>query len=220
MTAEPSGPRAALLGVAWKVVAALAAFGALVLGVGVALPGTWSAERTTVVGASPDSVFAWIEAPRRWDRWTAWGGLESTFSGPPRGAGATRSWDDPFMGEGTFAITGSERPRRLEYRVEVEDGAMVTRGTFMLEAAGPDSTRVTWRESGDFGWNPLMGYAALNMDRIQGAELERGLVRLRLLAETGTLPDSLELDRPDPGRQPPGREAPSGPSTPRPTSPR
>jgi hypothetical protein len=219
VTADGRGPRATLLGVAWKVVASLAAFGALVLGVGVALPGTWSAERSTVVGAPPDSVFAWIEAPRRWDRWTPWGGLESTFSGPDRGAGATRSWDDPFMGEGTFTITASERPRRLEYRVEVEDGAMVTRGAFTLDAAGPASTRVTWRESGDFGWNPLMGYAALNMDRIQGTELERGLVRLRLLAETGTLPDSLELDRPAEGGRPAGPGAPSGPSAPRPTAP-
>jgi hypothetical protein len=43
------------------------------------------------------------------------------------------------------------------------------------EAAG---VRVTWRESGDLGRNPLMGFWALFMDRAQSAELAKGLDRL------------------------------------------
>lgn len=185
--------RDGLLSVAWKVVGALAALGALVLGVGVLLPGTWSAERSVVVDAPADSVFGWVAEPRRWDRWTAWSDVESTFSGPERGKGATRSWDDPYMGDGTFTVTASTAPSRLEYRVSVQGGSMVTRGAFEIDGGADGGTRVTWRESGDFGWNPLMGYAALNMDRIQGVELERGLARLKALAETGAVPDSLGL---------------------------
>jgi len=35
-----------------------------------------------------------------------------------------------------------------------------------------------WRERGDFGWNPLLGYVARTMDRTQGAQMEAALARL------------------------------------------
>jgi hypothetical protein len=41
---------------------------------------------------------------------------------------------------------------------------------------------VTWREEGDLGWNPLMGYWALSMNRAQSQELAKGLDRLRSVA--------------------------------------
>lgn len=179
-----------LLSAAWKILAALAAFLALLLGVGLALPGTWSAERERVIEAPPDSVFAHLDVLERWDRWSPWPDVEITRSGPSRGKGATMAWDDPFAGAGSFSIEESSAPDRLAYRVEVEGGSMVTRGVFRLSPAS-GGTRVRWREEGDFGWNPLMGYAALTMHRVQGAELERGLARLAAVVETGTLPDSL-----------------------------
>jgi hypothetical protein len=202
----PGETRSAFLGLAWKAVASLAALGALVLGIGFVLPGTWSTERSVVIAAPPDSIFPWIDSPRRWDRWTQWGGIASTFEGPDRGEGARRTWDDPYMGDGAFTITSAEGPRRLAYRVEVEGGSMRTEGSFTLRSS-EGGTTVVWREAGDLGRNPLMGYAALNMDRLQGTELERGLRRLKLLVETGELPDSLRL--PD-----------VGPTTPRPPTPR
>lgn len=183
-----------LLSVAWKVLAALATLLALVLGVGLALPGTWSAERERVIEAQPDSVFAHLDVLQRWARWSPWPDVEITRSGPPRGEGATMAWDDPFAGAGTFSIVESSRPDRLAYRVQVEGGSMVTRGVFRLSPE-PGGTRVRWREEGDFGWNPLMGYAALTMHRVQGEELERGLARLAAVVETGALPDSLRPGR-------------------------
>lgn len=199
-----------LLGAAWKILAALVAFLVLVLGVGFALPGTWSARREAVVAAPPDSVFPFLDVLERWDRWSPWPDVEIERTGPARGQGATMTWDDPFAGDGRFVLVESDPPRRLGYRVDVEGGSMVTRGRFEL-AATPGGTRVVWWEEGDFGWNPLMGYAALSMHRVQGAELERGLARLRAVVETGELPDSLRpptppgsRDRPGPGGSGPG----------------
>ena len=47
-------------------------------------------------------------------------------------------------------------------------------------------TRVLWRESGNLGANPLMGYWALSMDRVQTSELEKSLDRLVQLVENPT----------------------------------
>lgn len=177
-----------LLGTAWKILTVLSGLLVLFLGVGLALPGTWTATRERVVPVPPDSVFPWLDVLERWQRWTPWPEVEITRSGPPGGEGATMSWDDPFAGDGRFTIVTSEPPRRLTYRVEVEGGSMVTLGTFELQPV-PEGTRVRWTEEGDFGWNPLMGWAALRMDRVQGAELERALRRLETVLTTGALPD-------------------------------
>lgn len=180
-----------LLSVAWKVVAALGALGILVLGVGLALPAAWDVDRTIRIDAPADSIYRWLDDPIAWQAWTVWGGVELMASGPERGAGATLRWDDPYLGDGVFTVVATEPPRLVRYRVEVEGGAMVTEGRLTLTPAQGTGTTVTWHERGDFGWNPMMGYAALNMGRIQGVELERALRRLEALVETGTVPDSL-----------------------------
>jgi len=189
--ANPAGG-SRLLSVAWKAVAGLALAGAAVLVVGGVLPGTWETERSIRIDAPTDSVYRWIDAPARWTEWTVWGSVETTAEGPERGEGAARSWDDDYVGDGRFVIAMSAPPDSLRYRVEVEGGQMRTWGLFRLEPVD-GATRVVWAEAGDFGWNPLMGFAARSMDRIQGTELARGLRRLKALVETGSLPDSLAL---------------------------
>lgn len=192
--ASPAGGTR-LLSVAWKAVASFALVGAAVLVVGALLPGTWETRRSIRIDGTADSVYAWIDAPARWTEWTVWNSVETTAEGPDRGEGAARRWDDDYVGDGRFVIAMSAPPDSLRYRVEVEGGQIRTWGLFRLEPAN-GGTRVTWSEAGDFGWNPLMGFAARSMDRIQGTELERGLRRLKALVETGSLPDSLALAEP------------------------
>ncbi|MDH5760813.1 MAG: SRPBCC family protein, partial [Gemmatimonadota bacterium] len=92
-------------------------------------------------------------------------------------------------GEGSFTIVEAEPLRSVRYEVSIQQGAMITRGVILLEPTEM-GTRVVWREEGDFGWNPLMGYWALAMDRSQGAEMEKNLESLRRLAESGSEPPS------------------------------
>ena len=51
-------------------------------------------------------------------------------------------------------------------------------GELRIEALEGGS-RVTWREEGDLGRNPMMGYVARNMPKSQGVQLVEGLERLR-----------------------------------------
>ena len=156
-----------------------AAVGLLVLGlvIGIALPGSWEVERSATVSAPPAAVFPWLDDPRRWDEWAPLGDVTATFTGPQRGAGATRRWDHPELGDGLFAIVSTVPDREVSYRVEVQEGRMITEGTLRLEPEGT-GTRVVWRERGDFGNNPLLGYVARTMDRAQGAQMERALTTL------------------------------------------
>jgi uncharacterized protein YndB with AHSA1/START domain len=162
--------------------------GAVLLGlfllVGYLLPHDWQAEATTRIPAEPESVFAYLDSPEGWQSWTPWPESGVERSGPARGPGATLSWSDPEFGAGAFTIVGTTEPSRVEYSVSVQEGTMTTSGSLDLSPE-EGGVRVTWREQGDFGWNPLMGYWVLTMGRAQSEELAKGLDRLRALAEEG-----------------------------------
>ena len=147
--------------------------------IGFVLPGTWSAEASIRIEAAPTEVFPLLNDLSRWDAWTNWGELDSELSDPSRGVGASRSWEDPNLGSGSVTITGSGPPTFVRYEVEVGGGASVG-GELRIEAL-EGASRVTWREEGDFGRNPLMGYVARGMAKAQGAQLAEGLEKLRYI---------------------------------------
>ena len=163
-----------------------AAVGMLFLVVGYLLPTRFEATAERVVDVPSEAVFRYLDSPEGWRDWTTWpeAGLER--SGPDRGEGAKLGWNDPELGSGSFTLTRVDAPRRVEYRVEV-GGSMRTGGSMLTEGAitlaeEPGGVRVQWRERGDLGRNPLMGWWALSMDRAQSDELVKGLERLEAVA--------------------------------------
>lgn len=162
----------------FKIMGGLAGLLILLVLVGFLLPGTWSVQRSLLIEATPAEIFPYLNQPARWDLWTPWGAVESELEGPAGGPGARRSWNHPEQGEGFLEIVSTDPPRRVRYRVEVDGGAILMEGRLRLEEAR-EGTRVVWEEEGDFGWNPLLGYMALTMERSQGAQMARGLEALR-----------------------------------------
>ncbi len=162
-----------------KVFGGIAAVLVTLMLIGVVLPGTWSAEASIRIEAAPTEVFPYLNDLSRWDRWTNWGDVNSELSNPSRSAGASRSWDDPTFGSGSVTITSSAPPSSVRYEVEIEGSASVT-GELTIEAV-EGASLVTWREEGDFGRNPLMGYVARGMSESQGTQMAEGLEKLRYI---------------------------------------
>ena len=165
------------LGFAWAIVGVIGFALLAFVGVGLALPGTWTVERSRDVNAPADSVFALLEDLDRWETWTHWPELRGRTDGAARGEGANRSWDDPNYGSGELTLTEVVPGEHVRYEVVVDGGDILIGGELRLERQA-GSTRVLWREEGDFGWNPLLAYMALTMDRMQGSEMDKALDRL------------------------------------------
>lgn len=170
--------------IAGIVLGAFAAVCAAFLLVGLTLPATWEAERTTRIQASPDEIFPLLSSASRWEEWTPTPASGVELFGPRAGPGSGRRWDDATYGEGEFVITSAVPVREVVYEVAVEEGAIRVRGEIELTAVGGD-TRIRWRETGDFGWNPLLGYLAGRMGEMQGEQLGLSLEALRRLVERG-----------------------------------
>ena len=158
--------------------------GALVLYllVGLLMPGTWVARQEAVAPAIPSAVFPYLNQMDLWPSWAPMPESGSELFGPPAGVGAGIRWDDPQYGKGQIQITGSLSNTEVTYTVVVEGGALRIEGKFALtpEKSG---TRIEWEEAGDFGWNPLMGYAAKGMGSSQGEAMRISLEQLVLILE-------------------------------------
>ena len=172
---------------AWAMGTLALASGAFVV-VGILLPGRVEVVRSVQVRAAPEAVFPFLNELAAWDDWAPWGQIESRADGPASGPGARRVWDDPSVGSGSFAIIDARPPSRVDYVVEVEDGALRFEGTIAVEGSGDPASgvsTVTWTERADLGWNPLLGWTALAMDKSQGQVLQDSLERLKELVERG-----------------------------------
>jgi hypothetical protein len=177
------------------------------LALGYLLPSEWSAERVRTFDAPPDAVLSYVDGARGWTLWTPAPGSGVEYFGPDRGEGSGHRWDDPGYGQGEFRITSLEGSGEVGYRVDVEGGAIRIVGTVRVAPEGA-GTRVVWREEGDFGWNPLLGYLAGRMNELQGAQMDASLDALARLLEA----DAGELLQDGDGSAPPSG-APAGEPT-------
>lgn len=157
------------------------------LAVGFLLPGTWAATAEATLPVPAYTLTAYLDSPRGWQEWTPWPDSVSPGPGPDGGAGSSMTWTDPDLGSGSFRIESVDADGGVRYVVEVEGAGgspMRTRGAITLTPTG-DSTRVSWREEGDLGSNPLMGFWAIFMERAQGTEMQKSLDRLAEVATGG-----------------------------------
>lgn len=168
------------------VVVALAVL--LVLG-SFLLPSEQHVERSVVVRAEPARVFSLVNDYREFNKWSPWAtidpeGTSYEFSGPASGVGSRMSWqsENPNVGSGAQEIVDSELNTMVKSKLTFEGFDTPSYATFMLEPAD-GGTRLTW--SFDANLDSMVGrYMGLMMEKWVGSDYERGLARLKELAES------------------------------------
>ena len=171
-----------------KVLIGVAALLVVLFIVVVTRPSTFHIERSMTTTAPPDVTFAQVNDLHAWQAWSPWEKLDpqmkKTFEGPKSGVGARYAWaGNDQVGEGRMMIEKSEPPSRVVIKLEfLEPFAATNTTTFTFAPAGGD-TKVTWAMDGE---NNFMGKAAslfMDMDKMLGADFERGLEALKTEAE-------------------------------------
>ncbi|QNM96007.1 SRPBCC family protein [Chitinimonas koreensis] len=169
-----------------KILLGAAIVAVLLAAVGLALPSHFEVYRTTRIDAPPARVFALVDAPREWKRWTVWNrrdpAMKIAYGGPERGVNASWSWQSATEGNGSMTFVAIEPGRKMSYRLEFPDFGMTSIGVVLVEPEGSGS-KVTWTNEGELGMNPVNRYFGLFMDRMVGPDFEAGLANLKALAE-------------------------------------
>ncbi len=169
-----------------RLVVFLCVLSAVLVGVSYLLDGEYRVERSIEIEAPAEVVFAPIADLRQWASWTPWDDMDpemtATFSEVSTGVGAWQRWDGPKVGRGELKITAVEAPTRLAYDLHFPDRGMHAKGELTLTPT-PTGVRVAWVDAGRLGMNPVNRWFGLFLDRLVGADFEKGLEELEKLAE-------------------------------------
>ena len=148
---------------------------------------SFEVSRTTTISASQETVHALLEDFRRWTTWSPWEdmdpAIQRTYSGATSGVGARYAWKgNRKVGEGSMEITGSA-PDAVDIALSFKRPFPAdNRVRFGLAPSGA-GTEVTWSMTGEQkGLMAVLG-KVMPMDRMVGKDFERGLARLKAVAE-------------------------------------
>ncbi|MBI2719231.1 MAG: SRPBCC family protein [Rhizobiales bacterium] len=151
------------------------------------LPGEAVVDRNVVVAAPPAKIFAIVGHLRRFNEWSPWADIDPAtqyvWSGPDSGPGQVMTWvaQNAIVGSGKQTVVAViENP---SIATEIEFGPMGTAGaTLKLTPVDDKTTGVTWSFSSPLG-NIFDRWAGLMIGRAVGADFEKGLAKLKALAE-------------------------------------
>lgn len=150
---------------------------------------TYTVERSTTVRADADRVYQQIVDFHRWPSWSPWEdvdpNMQRSYSGPAAGVGAAYEWSgNRKAGTGRMEITDAEPPSRvvidLRFLKPFKSESTIT---FTLAEEG-DGTRVTWSMLGTRTLGLRLMGVFTSMDKLVGGDFEKGLARLRTVAES------------------------------------
>ncbi len=149
----------------------------------------YSVSRTTTIAAPAERLRALLNDFHEWPAWSPWEdidpAMERTYSGAERGVGARYAWEgNRKAGKGSMAITKDE-PQLVGVDLHFDKPFPADNTIdFVLTPAGDGSTAVEWLMKGEL--SPMMRVFALvkPMDSLVGPDFEKGLSRLKRVAET------------------------------------
>ncbi len=194
-----------------RIVLILVAIIVVLVAIGYLLPQRVSVARSIEIAAPPPVVFPLVGDLREAGKWSPWLGIDPnirvTFSGAEVGIGQMMSWesDSAQVGSGSQTITEYEPESRVVTALDFgPQGRAVA--TTTVEPAG-EGSRVTWGFDTDLGMNPVARYFGLALEGMIAPDFERGLAKLKEVAEAEAAAASapvapVEPDAPAPGELP------------------
>jgi hypothetical protein len=151
----------------------------------------YTVERGITVNAPSHLVHGLVQDFHLWPQWSPWEDvdpdLQRTYTGPVIGVGSRYAWTgNRKAGTGSMEMT-RVTPEQIDITVEfVKPIKATNRTAFVFESPSESETRVLWRMSGEHrGLMGVMG-RVMSMDRIIGPDFEKGLARLKAVAEETT----------------------------------
>jgi uncharacterized protein YndB with AHSA1/START domain len=159
---------------------------ALAIYLAMATPKVVKISRTQLIQASAEKLFPYINNPRFIQLWNPFmdgdPNVKVSYSGPAEGVHAQWAWEGKKAGAGQATIVQSELNKHVSLRLDFKKPFHVTNhGEYVLVLNGP-STEVTWTIN-ETALIPRVLSRFMNLERMIGTIFEKGLGKLKVLAE-------------------------------------
>ena len=151
------------------------------------LPRTYKVERSVAINARPDIVYGLTSNFKLWKLWVPWTkAIDSTAVFEMRGEvaclGTSWKWNGKILGQGEMILTELIPEQLVGYKLSFDEGKYQSMGRIIIENKH-DSVKVSWLDEGDLGYNPIGRFMGLFMERMMGPDFEKGLTKLKTVAE-------------------------------------
>jgi uncharacterized protein YndB with AHSA1/START domain len=153
-------------------------------------PGTFRVERSGVMKAPPERVFALIQDFHKWTSWSPWEDLDPnlkrTYGGAESGKGATYAWEgNAKAGQGSMEILEATAPSRVRIKLDfIKPFPAQNEVDFAITGEG-GGTRVVWSMTGPQNFMMKVMGIFMSMDSMVGKDFEKGLTQLKAAVERG-----------------------------------
>ena len=168
------------------ILGGLAALALVLALVGLLLPRRYRVERSAVIKARPEVVFAQVADLREWKNWGVWferdPQMQIYYSENPAAVGGWSEWKSKSQGNGKATLIRLTPSTDVEYSLQFEGMGFASQGSFTLTPEN-SGVRVVWADSGDLGLNPISRWFGLFLDRMIGPDFAAGLAKLRSFCE-------------------------------------
>ena len=151
-------------------------------------PDTFQIQRSTHITAPTERIFPLINDLHSFNRWNPFldkdPAVRLAYSGADAGKGAAHTWDgNAEVGQGRLEITDASSPSKVNMKLEmIRPMAATNTVVFTMDPVGA-TTKVTWTMSGPHACMSKVMGLFIDIDRMVGTEFEKGLARLKVLAE-------------------------------------
>jgi uncharacterized protein YndB with AHSA1/START domain len=148
-------------------------------------------ERRVTIAQPPERVFAIVGDLRRFNEWSPWFGLDPaaqySFEGPAEGVGQRMRWssENPQVGSGTQTVVALVANESVV--TDLDFGQMGKATASMSLAPRDGGTEAVWSFRADVN-GVMERWMSLMFDRWIGADYEKGLQRLKAVAEGASPP--------------------------------
>jgi uncharacterized protein YndB with AHSA1/START domain len=153
-------------------------------------PASFSIRRSTRIAAPREKLFAYVSDLHNFDAWSPWAQLDpamrKTHFGAASGVGAGYEWQgNKNVGHGRMEIVEVAAPERVLIRLDFLKPFEAHNMAEYLLAENGGETEFTWSMSGPNTFMSKVMGLFFSMDRMVGAQFERGLAALKAVAERG-----------------------------------
>lgn len=157
-------------------------------------PDRFRLERSMVINATPEALFALISDLQQFNRWNPWNrkdpAIQGSYSSVTSGVGASYAWESKVVGSGRMTITAAEAPKSTAMQLDFFKPFKAQNTADLTLHAEGTGTRVVWGMAGENNLMSKLMQVFVSMDAMVGKDFEAGLANLKELAEQAALPHS------------------------------
>ncbi|NSL87758.1 SRPBCC family protein [Chitinophaga solisilvae] len=168
------------------IVLSVVVFALFVFLLSLVFPSTAVVERTGVIHAPLDSVYAQVNNLKAWEQWNPWSRPDTTaqlvYSQQAEGAGASYSWHGQ-LNSGKVMITDSRKDKGVHYQMDIANMRPVKGGIELKPTADGQGTAIFWHMEIKLGMLPWWKLRGFISDRIYGPAMDAGLTKLSRICE-------------------------------------